>query len=161
MRFQNYINNQYNFHIIKYMHYGFSIWYIPYNFKKIMEKYNIIHVPHVTYKTNIDSLNQCQDLIKNIESEIFISFQENIYKFPKMHKNDPLFGCGWYIDINDCSHEFDCNPHLTQCYFNNYKDFTNYKIINYDKPEDTACYLTIVDTRSNNPSEWIIIEKIK
>jgi len=143
------------------MHYGYSVWYIPHNYNELSKEYNIKHLPHVTYKTNIETEKECYDLAKLIPREITIEFFSDIAKFPKMHQNDPLFGYGWYVTPKngiECMH-FATEPHLTLKYFNNYNDFKSHKIIQDITPKKTKCFLAIVDTQSNNPADWFIITK--
>ena len=143
------------------MHYGYSVWYIPHNYNYLAQSYDMNHIPHVTYKTNIETEKECFDLVKLLPHEVTVDFVTDIVKFPKMHKNDPLFGYGWYVTAKvDMDHvHFSTDPHLTLEYFNNYNDYKNHNIVNKKKPNRLKCFLAVVDTQSNNPSDWFILLK--
>jgi hypothetical protein len=137
------------------MSYEFSVWYVPYNYQDFMDKYNIIHIPHVTYTTNLKTIEECHAIVDNIPKEININFANDAVIFSRMYKNDPLHSYGWWIDVDDL--KFHHRPHMTIEYFNDSNKLHNHKLGTYTKPERTKCFLAISDTNSMDPSDWTIL----
>jgi hypothetical protein len=136
------------------MSYQFSIWYVPANYQEFIKEYNLKHIPHVTYKTNIETLEECKQLIKELPLEIFIEFK-NVIKFPQMYETDNLFSYGWLNTVDGIQLEHE--PHTTIEYFDEYKKLHNHKIQEIINPPKTKCFLSISDTRSMDPSKWCIL----
>jgi len=135
------------------MSYGFSLWlvFIPSHYlSKLLLKYNRkAHFPHVTIKTNIKSLEEAIELKKTYKHWTdTIKIIEPSKNFTKMYRNDPLYGWGFPVVLQNIhtNHE----PHLTIAYSN--KPIIKHPWINLFLQEKAR--LKIVDTRSKYPWEW-------
>lgn len=140
--------------------YGYSVWYVPQNYKSIQNTYNTPHIPHVTLETNL-SLRDAYHIFHNASKTIKIRFQNKYIKFPSFYDSDPLMSYGWNVDVVTMARrKLNWTPHMTLRYtprtnkHNTYQD----KVIlaeNYLPPEgQTECYIVIADTRNGNPQNW-------
>ncbi len=142
--------------------YGYSVWYVPRNFKELQEKYNISHIPHITLETNL-SLRDAYHVYHNANKSIRVKFQDKYVKFPSFYENDPLMSYGWYVDIIGMTRrKLNWTPHMTLRYVsrknnNTYKDKVilseNLKL-STEIDNDFECDIMIADTRSGVPQEW-------
>lgn len=142
--------------------YGYSVWYIPQNYKQLQKTYGITHIPHITFQTNFETFDEALSIYHNINPIIKINFCSKIVLFPQMYSNDPLLGCGFYVEKNSkLNPEFD--PHLTTKYFvkddneiNSYLDLVN----SFDVPnEEIYCFKAISDNRNIDSTTWEIIKQ--
>ncbi len=134
------------------MSYGFSLWLVfdsPSRLIRLLAKYNRKpHIPHVTVKTNMESLEEAQKTLlcyKHWRDTVTITKPSQ--KFGKMYKNDPLSGWGFPATLRNIHIEH--KPHLTVAY-------NNEAITGVRFPLHEEARLKIADTRSENPWEWIV-----
>lgn len=143
--------------------YGYSVWYVPTNYKELQTKYDIIHIPHVTLETNL-LLRDAYHIFHNACKKIKISFNSNFVTFPSMYKHDPMISKGWYVNVNDISkRKLNWTPHMSLEYTPRYHDTLkpmaySPKIpitAHYVPPQGLfECFLVIADTRSGVPKDW-------
>lgn len=140
--------------------YGYSIWYVPKNYKSIQRTYNTPHIPHVTLETNL-SLRDAYHIYHNASKMIKIKFQNKYVKFPSFYESDPLMAYGWYVDIDTMiRRKLNWTPHMTLRYAprlninNTYQDKVNISESFLPPTGHTECNIVIADTRSGNPSDW-------
>jgi len=134
------------------MGYQYSIWLIPYIWEDIKNLYKTSHIPHVTLKTLL-SLEQANEFVKTFDNEYKISFQDNIHDFNNIiydsNKKDDLHASGLLCKITGL--ELEHKPHMTLHYkYNN-------KVIPTKAPTDLYGFVSIVNTISDQPAEWILI----
>ena len=142
--------------------YGYSVWYVPENFKELQDKYQISHIPHVTLETNL-CLRDAYHIYHNATQDIIIKFKNEYVKFPSFYDNDPMTSFGWYVDvIRMTRRKLNWNPHMTLRYLpritnennSSYKD-KSYLSENLSPPSnEIKCKVVIADTRSHLPIEW-------
>ena len=101
--------------------YGYSVWAVPKNYKKIRSVYGMKHIPHITLSTNHIEPPEISDFPK----EVVVSFEDkNMYRIPSMYEYEPLnlSAAGFYCKVNGYN-----NPllHMTLFYdyHGNYLDF--------------------------------------
>lgn len=142
--------------------YGYSVWYVPQNYKKLQEIYNISHIPHITLETNL-SLRDAYHIYHNASKSIKVKFQDKYIKFPAFYDNDPLVSYGWYVDIIEMTRrKLKWTPHMTLRYisrknYHSYKDkvVLSEELMPATEPGDSIeCDIVIADTRSGCPKEW-------
>ena len=124
--------------------YNWSIWYVPNNWKEFMKKYDMVHVPHMTYATNLLERPTDVDAPLKIHK---IMFNSNMKRFKSQYENDPLKAVGWTCIVPKPwtpSHV----PHVTWKYSCDVDDMV-------ETPDSwTDLFLAIADTRSDVPSLW-------
>lgn len=137
--------------------YGFSIWYIPYNYQDFQNKYKIIHIPHVTYQTNFEDLDSAIEIYRNLPADIDIDFNSNIVLFPQMYSTDPLCACGFYVKKSQFLNQ-TFEPHLSTKYFDPFDiiEINRYLLDmnQYDKPLNTKCFKAISDNQNLDWTTW-------
>lgn len=129
--------------------YGYSIWLIPNDWKKIKEYFNMDFVPHITVATNLPYLpygildNKTTFTVKNFKKgEIF----------PRMYQVDPLHAFGYPCEIVGLYPTF--KPHMSLFYSpNKIKELDTFSWIK-TPPTDMKCKLYIANTNSINPTQW-------
>ena len=147
--------------------YGFSIWYIPINYKELQKIYNIQHIPHITYQSNFETFNDAEQVYQKINPIINVEFISKIIFFPQMYQNDPLLGCGFYVEKSQyLNPTFD--PHLTTKYFIPNKELNKNIKTEIDKylqsvnsfkiPKSITCFKAISDNRILDANNWKIIK---
>jgi hypothetical protein len=142
--------------------YGYSVWYVPKNYKFLQDTYKISHIPHITLETNL-CLRDAYHVYHNASKTIKIKFQDKYIKFPSFYEYDPMVSYGWHVDVVSMARrKLNWMPHMTLRYeprtnkLNTYRD----NIIlaeNYLPPtnqQSVDCYIVIADTRSGTPQEW-------
>lgn len=142
--------------------YGYSVWYVPENYKDLQDTYKISHIPHITLETNL-CLRDAYHIYHNSSPDIIIKFQNKYVKFPSFYDNDPMISYGWFVDVVKMTRrKLNWVPHMTLRYLprtttnnnNNYKD-KSILLENLCAPSnEMKCSLMIADTRSNLPIEW-------
>ena len=142
--------------------YGYSVWYVPTNYKELQTKYDITHIPHVTLETNL-ILRDAYHIFHNACKKIRITIKGNLVKFPSMYKHDPMISNGWYVDVIDITkRKLNWTPHMSVEYTPRYHD--TLKPMAYSPKTQMAhlvppqgyidCFLVIADTRSGVPKDW-------
>jgi hypothetical protein len=140
--------------------YGYSVWYVPKNYKSLQHTYNIPHIPHITLETNL-CLRDAYHVYHNASKTIKIKFQDKYIKFPSFYEYDPMISYGWHVDVVSMTRrKLNWLPHMTlryeprTCKTNTYRD----KVIlaeNHLPPTNQIdCDIVIADTRSGIPQEW-------
>lgn len=155
--------------------YGFSVWYVPINYKELQYLYKIDHIPHITYQTNFETFNDAEQVYQLIDPTIKVNFCSKIIQFPQMYPTDPLLGCGFYVEKSQyLNPTFD--PHLTTKYFvpkrefnqlTNQMEITNLNEIDeylqwvnsFDIPSNVSCFKAISDNRNLDANIWEIKKK--
>ena len=124
--------------------YGWSIWYVPDDWKKIMTKYGMTHIPHLTIQTNILEKPTTFGASFYLKS---IRFNSPVIEFESQYDNDPLSAKGWLCEIPTWWN-YPHKPHVTwkynaddRCPRDNPIQFDDLKLV-------------IADTRSFDPSTW-------
>lgn len=153
----------------KIKNYGFSIWYVPYNYLDLKERYNMEHIPHITYKTNIPTIEEALIILNEIKPIIEIEFIDRIVEFPKMYAQDPLHACGYYVKLSSnlynfdsYNHEYLLNPklHMSTKYFTDdtINNVTNYleSTTDFITPYKTVCYKAISDNQELDFTKWYL-----
>lgn len=142
--------------------YGYSIWYVPYDYKHIQDKYNMKHIPHITLEANL-SLRDAFHIYhhqNSVAGQITVKFDDpKFITFPSYYENDPLLYCGWRVHVIEMKHRKPkwC-PHMSVIY----KKRTDTMIkdcshMDVDPPQGNySCFLAIADTRNANPANWHI-----
>jgi len=140
--------------------YGYSVWFVPINYKEIQDKCNIKHIPHITLETNL-SLKDAYHIYHNACQKISVKVKPEIVKFPSFYHHDPMISYGWYVDIlNMTKRKLNWTPHMTITYLprsNKTTSMTDANILASHHPlGPLECFATIADTRSGLPEEWSI-----
>lgn len=141
--------------------YGYSVWYVPRNYKELQQKYNISHIPHITLETNL-SLRDAYHIYHNAIDNIVIEFQNKYVKFPSLYDHDPLISYGWYVDVIKMTRrKLNWTPHLTLRYAErttkNNSTYIDKAVLseNHIPPKGSIeCDIIIADTRGVCPEEW-------
>lgn len=136
------------------MGYSWSLWLVPFQYKKLQKEYEIAHIPHITLHTR-QTLEQCLDLFMSDGDypPITVSFENPVYIFPTMYGEDDeesMKALGWYTVPSVLDH-LEHAPHMTLRYFKGSPDPKYYEA---SPPPALPCFLTIADTTRSNPSEW-------
>lgn len=152
--------------------YGFSVWYVPINYPELQQLYKIQHIPHITYQTNFETFNDAKQVYQKINPIINVEFSSKIIKFHQMYPNDPLLGCGFYVEKSQyLNPTFD--PHLTTKYFvpkrelnkqTNQIEITNWNEIDeylqwvnsFEISTNVICFKAISDNRNLDANTWEI-----
>ena len=124
--------------------YGYSLWLVPNEHEKIMEKYDMVHIPHVTIATKMMYLPK-----EVITKRVFkIRNYGEITKFHKMYDENDLEACGFYCEIHglEVKHE----AHMTIWYGTRYEQRDVIE-------EDIECVLKFADTRDIDPRLWKLL----
>jgi hypothetical protein len=125
--------------------YGWSLWYIPENWKEIAETYGFQHVPHVTLQSNLTK-EEAIALFEKSAKTATIRLESDLVVFPTMYEVDPLKAAGWYATGIDTPHR----PHMSVRYWTDLPvDLTPCG----NPPDVVECFLAIADTQLS-PSEW-------
>lgn len=142
--------------------YGFSVWYVPINYKELQQLYKIQHIPHITYQSNFETFNDAEQVYQKIKYVINIEFSSKIIYFPQMYPTDPLLGCGFYIKKSQYLNP-TFNPHLTTKYFIPKKELNQTEIDKYlqlvnsfEIPKNIYCFKAISDNRILDANIWEI-----
>lgn len=148
--------------------YGYSVWYVPINYKELQTKYEITHIPHVTLETNL-MLRDAYHIFHNACKKIKITFKDNFVTFPSMYKHDPMISKGWYVNVNDITkRKLNWTPHMSVEYTPRYHDTLKPMAYSPKLPMTTQfippqgcleCFLVIADTHSGVPSDWNFTKK--
>lgn len=140
--------------------YGYSVWYVPTNYKELKEHYNMKHIPHVTLETNL-LLRDAYHIYHNSCSKITAEFHpEYVHPFPSLYAHDPMVASGWYVRVLQMTgRKLNWTPHMSVSYVprgqHDNMDFTpSWR----PKPPSgkTEYFLVIADTRSGDPTDWHI-----
>ena len=100
--------------------YGYSIWYIPEDYQTFANEYDITHIPHLTYETNLsyDQIDILFTPLKQRYPSILVKAITDVEYFPSMYQNDPLSSYGWYMEvINPKSFYIFHTPHMSLKYW--------------------------------------------
>lgn len=137
--------------------YGYSVWFVPNNYKEIQDKYKISHIPHITLETNL-SLKDAYHIYHNACQTISVKVKPEFVKFPSFYHHDPMISYGWYVDIQHMTkRKLNWTPHMTATYVPRTSKTNDANIITCQPPtEPLECFATIADTRSGLPEEWSI-----
>ena len=132
------------------MGYGWSIWYVPNNYREFKNKYDMNHIPHITAVTNLIE-RPMQESVSEWPSTLdYLTFTGELYKMPHIYDNDPLFGSAWNCETIpklDVKHTL----HLTHKYYTD----KEYKLDKISKPITIfGLKRVIADTRDDDPSKW-------
>ena len=129
--------------------YGYSIWLVPYEWKKIKEEFNMDFIPHITIATNLPFLptgilSKERFKVKNFKKGQI---------FPKMYDVDPFHAFGYTCEIE---YLYPLHtPHMTLFYAPNpISELDTFSWIKQPPPEELECYLYLADTTSENPIQW-------
>jgi hypothetical protein len=143
--------------------YGYSVWYVPNNYKELQNIYKISHIPHITLETNL-CLRDAYHIYHNASPDIIVKFQDKYLKFPSFYENDPMISFGWFVDVVKMTRrKLNWVPHMTLRYIprttnnNNDNNFRDKYILSESLSaplHDIKCKIFIADTRSNQPIEW-------
>lgn len=141
--------------------YGYSVWYVPENYKELQKTYKIPHIPHITLETNL-CLRDAYHIYHNASTDIIIKFQDKYVKFPSFYENDPMISYGWFVDVVKMTRrKLNWVPHLTLRYLqrtslnnNAYKDKSMLSENLCPPSNELKCFVIIADTRSDSPIEW-------
>lgn len=134
--------------------YRYSIWYVPEDHEEFARAYNIQHIPHITFATNLTYDQALVLFNSSIHKAIFVRFISSIEKFPSMYENDPLRACGWYVEtIAPKSFQTPHRLHMSV----NYGDTTSSQV---DIPKPVLCHIALVDTLSSDPVNWRILDMV-
>ncbi len=142
--------------------YGYSVWFVPSNYKELQARYNITHIPHITLETNL-SIRDAFHIYHNACSKIKITFQHNYVKFPSLYHHDPMISYGWFVNVEQMTRrKLNWTPHMTLRYISRQSETVNNiyiqsQILSENHIPPTApseCFVVIADTRSGIPEEW-------
>jgi hypothetical protein len=144
--------------------YSYSVWYVPYNYTQIQYKYQMSHVPHVTVKTNLATLEDAYRVFdKYVKTHpiVKIKLVNELIKFPSFYTHDPLQAYGWYVNIKGMEEIEGMDtwkPHMSMQYQSHKESCdVNVNVLENSPIEELRCFLAIADTRSSNPSHWQIL----
>jgi hypothetical protein len=132
--------------------YGYSVWFVPRNYKELQSIYKITHIPHITLETNL-SLMDAYLIYNNACNKVKVKFQGKFVRFPSLYSHDPMVSYGWYVDVTQMSNrKLNWTPHMTLRYLPR-KDntFIDDNVMlsahNHIPPfTEIECFLTIADT---------------
>lgn len=138
--------------------YGYSVWYVPKNYKELQDAYKIQHIPHITLETNL-CLRDAYHIYHNASPDIVIKLQDKFVKFPSFYENDPMISYGWFVNIVRMTRrKLNWVPHMTLRYLqkttNNYNDKSILSEGLCPPSNEIKCKVMIADTRSNQPIDW-------
>lgn len=127
--------------------FGYSVWAVPVEYRKIKELYGMKHIPHVTISTNHPK--PVNPMEYGRKCMVVFPPRKSLIRLPKMYQHDPLEDkvcAGFYCSIPHIKE--DIMTHLTMSYdFNeNYGD--------YKAPENFEAIIYRADTTSLDPEEW-------
>ena len=137
------------------MGYGYSVWYVPCNYRSLKAQYGMTHIPHVTVSTNHIDMHSAKQVFYKLPKQTRIELNPECVEFPKMYENDPLSAIGWYVDMPEIKTPH--RAHLTLRYFTSLPE-SQYCTMP-PTYRDYICFKVVADTRSLNPKEWRIIKK--
>ena len=128
---------------------GLSLWAVPRNYKEIISKYNMKHIPHITIETNLKNPSYSTDIgnIVNVEYNKGLIKMKNVYNVPDILEISG-YTCRLYGLNNTPKH------HLHMSIFYDW-DGDNYGIWP-DPPDSSICDIVRADTTSMNPEDWCI-----
>lgn len=143
--------------------YGYSVWYVPNNYKEMQEQYGIAHLPHITLETNL-SLKDAYHIYHSACNKIIVKFRDGLVKFPSFYHHDPLVYYGWYVDVLQMAgRKLNWSPHMTVQYLPRatsiypsqpYNDHHILSRTNAPPMGPIECFVVIADTRSGVPTDW-------
>ena len=129
--------------------YGYSIWLIPDDWKRIKEDFNMDFIPHVTIATNLPYLPY--GILDNKTTFTVKNFKKGKI-FPRMYQVDPLYAFGYPCEIVGLYPDFE--PHMTLFYSpNEIKELDTFSWIK-TPPLELKCKLHIANTNYINPTQW-------
>lgn len=147
--------------------YGYSVWYVPTNWRDIKEKYNMTHIPHITLETNL-ILRDAYHIYHNACPKVLAKLKPDCVTFPQLYAHDPLQARGWYVDILQMNgRKLSWTPHMSVTYtprnLQLCADIEMEPVMSHAvtiAPSETLeCFVVIADTRSVHPEEWHIGHK--
>ena len=137
--------------------YGYSVWYVPYNYEQLQAKYNIAHIPHVTLETNL-SLRDAFHIYHNQKGacpDITIELDGSFVKFPSYYPNDPMQYYGWDARIVEMKRpKLKWKPHISVVYTPRNSQIAVNQAMPQPPQGKIQCFLVIADTRSSRPADW-------
>lgn len=137
--------------------YGYSVWYVPNNYKELQQRHNMVHIPHITLETNL-ILRDAFHIYRNAPRNIEVEYIPKLVKFPQCYEHDPLMGIGWYVDVPFMKNRKPWwKPHMSSVYIarGTQTIWTDYQRL-MPPPGKFDCFITIADTQSIVPSDWRI-----
>jgi hypothetical protein len=146
--------------------YGYSLWYVPNNYKELQVLYNMLHIPHVAVETNLQ-LKDAYQMYNYVSSTVKIKIHNMMTQVPSPYTKEQCDSFGWNVDIVDAVDAIDAinavrdttidKHHIVVCFHDRNKRI---EAMDIDPPNsELNCKLYIVDTQSNTPSDWTIHKK--
>jgi hypothetical protein len=132
--------------------FGISVWIIP-EFPDIFKaKYGIQHIPHITVESRIS-----QPLNNFLGRTFTFEFEDGFYLFPQSDKRNRGFRAwGWYCNIKEINIP---QAHMSTHYYDELDEYKNIPTRTLIPPKGEFKGIGyLVDTRSNNPYDWKIID---
>jgi hypothetical protein len=129
--------------------YGWSVWYVPNDFRQFARDYKFKHIPHVTLQSNLTK-EEAEALFEKSAKTATIQLDADVSIFPTMYAHDPLKAVGWYATGIDTPHR----PHMSVSYYDELPKWVG--IEGGDPPFEMNCFLAVADTQPSNPSEWYL-----
>jgi hypothetical protein len=132
--------------------YGYSIWLVPYEWKKIKEEFNMDFTPHITIATNLPYLPYgILDSKKTFKVKNFRKGEV----FSKMYDVDPLNAFGYSCEIEGLYTAH--TPHMTLFYApNKINELDTYSWVKSPPRGYLECSLRIANTTQSNPVQWVV-----
>ena len=130
------------------MGFGFSIWFVPYNYVEFQKTYSIRHIPHVTVKTNMTK-EECKTFyIAKMKSACrTFEFDADLRVIPNMW-NGPLQAVGWFVHDNDVLH-------MTMRYF---RGVPRYFVDETAPTGEISFFSAMADTTSEDSTNWSLMK---
>jgi hypothetical protein len=139
------------------MGYGYSVWYVPTNYKTIQSRYGMAHIPHITVATNFPNANSAFVRYNKLPKTTRAFIKRECVEFPSMYADNPLKAIGWYGEMPDVPTAHP--PHMTLRYFDPTQAIPTKTEYCNAAPSNRAlvCFKTVADTTSSNPADWKFI----
>ena len=135
------------------MSYGLSLWAVPRNHVEIRERYNMKHIPHITLETNLTKPSFSCDVGNVVQAE----FTRGMTKFPWIYTPDgPLEASGYYCIMKGLYNVPKHRLHMS-IFYNYDGQYMQY----LEPPPVCLCDVVRADTRSEDPSEWIVTNSFR
>tara|TARA_B100000927_G_C16193785_1_gene360602 strand:- start:104 stop:565 length:462 start_codon:yes stop_codon:yes gene_type:complete len=132
--------------------FGISVWIIPERWKQFQSSYGIQHIPHITIASKL-----VHPLNEYVGKSYKFTFNPGWHQFPSTMDNNKTFrACGWYCNVQGINIQ---DAHMSVQYYDSLLSPMNPLP---EAPPDGQWTGTthLVDTRSNDPLEWNIIERL-
>lgn len=130
--------------------YGYSLWLVPDEWRKLKLRYGMRHIPHVTVKTNMSEVPNV------VWGRYRVGGFSRAGHFPSQYAHDPLTAAGFWCKSLDVPVRH--RAHLTVAYGAD-GERPVIPLSAHVRPltGELWCTLRAADTRSLDPSQWRLL----